>query len=491
MHHNAFTIERLARELDKRIDGETLQDCFSSSKEDIFFVFDTLCLQIQFYKGEAFVFIKDLVSLPKRNLLRQFENLIGLDVSNVTSHDCDRSFHLEFSSNIELHFEFYGRHSRVVTSMDNEFVQFPIKTETKPIALQKQFVFNGEVAGLKFLTNEQKEILSSISNNNPSEKAWPIFRERLRNSDYEIDTSSDKPSIQYRSNSNRASFDFLDFYSTFSKKYISQIRSSEIKEQSIRELQRNLKKHKSRLNKTETFLKIGQKGLSYKEKADILMANLHRKAEGNKLEVFDFYNDEQIEIKLKQGLTIQDQAAIFYKKAKNQHLEQDQKAKLIANLTIKIQEINDRLEKINSADQFELKKLIKAPKVAEKSNKKSKYPFQTQEFQGFEIWIGSNSKQNDEIVKRASKEDTWLHIKDKAGSHVLIRRNAGKEPSPSCLEYAASLAAWHSKARKETIAAVLFTKRKYIRKFKGALPGQVKVDREDVLLVDPSFWKNS
>ena len=41
-------------------------------------------------------------------------------------------------------------------------------------------------------------------------------------------------------------------------------------------------------------------------------------------------------------------------------------------------------------------------------------------------------------------------------------------------------------AKSQTLAPVMYTLRKYVRKPKGFLPGKVIVEKEDVILVEPS-----
>ena len=77
-----------------------------------------------------------------------------------------------------------------------------------------------------------------------------------------------------------------------------------------------------------------------------------------------------------------------------------------------------------------------------------------------------------------------------AGSHVLVKNPSNADLSEDVIEFAASLAARFSKNQHESLAAVIYTSPKYVRKFKGALPGQVRVDREEVILVAPYVVQN-
>ena len=62
-----------------------------------------------------------------------------------------------------------------------------------------------------------------------------------------------------------------------------------------------------------------------------------------------------------------------------------------------------------------------------------------------------------------------------------------KSPNPSAevLEYAASLAAGYSKSNSESLVAVMYTQKKYVRKTKNLAAGMVIVEKEKTLLVEP------
>ena len=85
----------------------------------------------------------------------------------------------------------------------------------------------------------------------------------------------------------------------------------------------------------------------------------------------------------------------------------------------------------------------------------------------------------------AHKDDLWLHAKDVSGSHVIIKFQAGKTFPTTVIEKAAQLAAWYSKRKSDSLCPVIYTPKKFVRKPKGAAPGSVIVDRENVILVTP------
>jgi predicted ribosome quality control (RQC) complex YloA/Tae2 family protein len=106
---------------------------------------------------------------------------------------------------------------------------------------------------------------------------------------------------------------------------------------------------------------------------------------------------------------------------------------------------------------------------------------------GLEILVGKTDRGNDTLTgKIAQKNDLWFHTQDVPGSHVLVRNpeRLPQLPFPT-IRQAASLAAYFSKARKDTKVAVDYTFRKYITKPKGAKPGLVLVMQKHSILVAP------
>ncbi|HEU4641997.1 MAG TPA: NFACT RNA binding domain-containing protein [Gemmatimonadaceae bacterium] len=105
---------------------------------------------------------------------------------------------------------------------------------------------------------------------------------------------------------------------------------------------------------------------------------------------------------------------------------------------------------------------------------------------GLDIWVGRGARANDELTfHAASPDDVWLHARDAAGAHVVLRWQRDEPPPTRDLEEAALLAAWHSRSRGSTVVPVDWTRRKYVRKPRGAAPGLVLLQRADTLFVRP------
>lgn len=105
------------------------------------------------------------------------------------------------------------------------------------------------------------------------------------------------------------------------------------------------------------------------------------------------------------------------------------------------------------------------------------------------VWVGRNNHENDEITFRLSSPgDYWFHAQGVPGSHVVLRsRGGGDKPSKAVIEATASIAAHFSKARHSELVPVIYTQRRYVRKFRGAKPGQVRCERETMVMVPPQL----
>lgn len=103
--------------------------------------------------------------------------------------------------------------------------------------------------------------------------------------------------------------------------------------------------------------------------------------------------------------------------------------------------------------------------------------------------VGRSNIENDEITfKVAAPTDLWFHAHSVAGSHVVLKSRGGKGGAPAAIiQRTASIAAHYSKARHSGLVPVIYTQRKYVRKFRGANAGQVTCEREKMVMVPPAL----
>jgi predicted ribosome quality control (RQC) complex YloA/Tae2 family protein len=103
------------------------------------------------------------------------------------------------------------------------------------------------------------------------------------------------------------------------------------------------------------------------------------------------------------------------------------------------------------------------------------------------VIVGRSNSENDEITFHVSAPtDWWFHAEGVPGSHVVLRPRGGTDAPPArVIEQAASIAAHFSKAKHSGLVPVIYTRRRYVRKFRGAEPGQVRCERETMVMVPP------
>jgi predicted ribosome quality control (RQC) complex YloA/Tae2 family protein len=103
---------------------------------------------------------------------------------------------------------------------------------------------------------------------------------------------------------------------------------------------------------------------------------------------------------------------------------------------------------------------------------------------GLPIYVGRNAAENDELTfSFAKSDDLWLHAQGAPGSHVVIRLVKGSDAPVETLRDAATLAVLYSDLKKAGKGDVIYTRRKWVRKAKGATPGSVIVTQEKTLFI--------
>ncbi len=273
--------------------------------------------------------------------------------------------------------------------------------------------------------------------------------------------------------------------------YLALVRGSFEKEKNslLRSYQDQLKKTESYIQKASGKLEELQNAAPPSRLADVIMANLHVFSDGKaEAELLDFYTGNPVSIKLKPNQKPQQLAESLYRKSKNRQLELDQIAKTIQAKHALRSELEEKIASLESISEYRQLKNYKKTHKEDKALTKeaSGLPFKVFEFEGFTIWVGKSAKDNDEMLRGfIHKDDLWLHARQVPGSHVVIRMKGIATLPNSVLERAAGLAAFYSKLKNDSLAPVIYTQAKFVRKVKGSAPGSVMVDREKVILVPP------
>jgi len=260
--------------------------------------------------------------------------------------------------------------------------------------------------------------------------------------------------------------------------------------QALRLIEKQIRLTTLYIQKTESRIQELDTATPQEHIADIIMANLHALPKGSgEVELFNFYNNDTIKVKLNPRLSPQEFAANLYRKGKNRAKEVEQLFENLSYREAKLAKLQIQLAAIEAIENVKvLRQYLKENDLVAKTQDEDLLPYREFETEGYKIWVGRNSEANDKLTQQyASKNDIWLHARSVAGSHVIIKVQAGKTVPKPVLERAAELAAWFSKGKTETLCPVIYTPKKFVRKVKGGKPGQVMVDKEEVIMVSPKL----
>ncbi len=516
MQNNYYFLRQLTTTLNTSLNGATLAECFTQNKNELIFGFtkNQHSLYIKAHLDPSFcclAFPEDF-HRARKNSVDLFPDFINHTIVAIKQFENERCFALTFSNDWKLLFKMHGNRSNVISYDEHDQIKHVFNSKLKkdyeidlkhldrPIN-QSKASFEAHEGDLKIIfPTFGKEVLTFLKNHNYEsqsiEEKWRLVNgvlSQLNSSnfyikelDYKIEFSLLETNAYIEKHT-----DPLEAINKFFNLKVSTAAVRELKHQTITQIKKSLKQSKSYIDKTKNRLNKIANDESYNQLADILMANLHQIPAGaSETTLPNFYNDNKsITIKLKKTLSPQKNAESLYRKSKNQSKEIDN---LTASIKAKEQLINElelHLLSIEEIEHFkELKQYLKANRLeATQSNQEvESKPFNEFEFEGYQIFVGKNAKSNDKMLQQyAYKEDLWLHAKDVSGSHVLIKHQAGKNYPNHVIEAAASVAAYHSKRKTDTLCPVIVTPKKFVRKRKGDPPGAVVVDKEETIMVEP------
>lgn len=259
-------------------------------------------------------------------------------------------------------------------------------------------------------------------------------------------------------------------------------------------LERNVKKYDLQLKQQ----KDAEKKEKYKLYGELLQAYGYGIEAGAKFaEVENYYdNNALIKIPLDETLSALDNSKKYFEKygklkrttealesliietkAQIDHLESIQNALEIATSSDDLVQIKEELAEFG---------FIKKNRGAKKEKSKSK-PFHYRSASGYDIYVGKNNYQNDELSFRvATGNDWWFHAKGMPGSHVIVKSNNEELPD-SVFEEAGRLAGFYSKGRENEKIEIDYLQKKNLKKPSGAAPGFVVYYTNYSLVIEPDI----
>ena len=312
----------------------------------------------------------------------------------------------------------------------------------------------------------------------------------------EFSEFSQKENTNPENKNNRKYFETLnEGLNAYFKTTITSNVISEKKKSLLKYVDSQIKKFKKIEKNIKVDLKKNENFENYKNIGDILAANMHQIKYGmKKVTVFDFYNNQEITINLDPLLSPNDNLNFYYNKynkgkrtisALNLRFGDIQnEIKYFEEIKMFIEKENDFIGIEEIENELNLSDNGNKIKNKIKLNKTKKRELLSFDYKGFQIFVGRNNKENEEIsFSKGQPNDIWMHIKDIPGSHVLILRNNQELPE-DVLIYAANLACEYSKAKKGDKVTVDYCERKFVKKIKNSKPGNVTYTNFHSLLVN-------
>ena len=245
-------------------------------------------------------------------------------------------------------------------------------------------------------------------------------------------------------------------------------------------LERDQKKYVLQLKQ----LKDSEKREKYRIYGELIQAFGYGLESGSKELIAENYYDENREIKIPLDPTMspQENAKRYFDK----YNKMKRTSEALEELTLETKAQIDHLESIQnsleialSADDLvqikdELTEYGFIRKVrGQKKEKVKSRPFHYISSDGYDIYVGKNNYQNDELTfKFATGNDWWFHAKGIPGSHVVVKANNTELPDRT-FEEAGMLAAYYSKARNNDKVEIDYLQKKNVKKPNGAVPGFV------------------
>ena len=271
------------------------------------------------------------------------------------------------------------------------------------------------------------------------------------------------------------------------------------KGQAIRKTVSNL------LTRTQRKMALQEKELSatydrerLRQLGDIVTANLYQIQRGQTvLSAEDFYDENMavIEIPLSPLLSPQQNAAKFYKdytRMKNAEKELTRQLQLGQQECQYLQSVLEELDRaLTDAELEEIRSELADGGYLRRDSGKKRLktkklpPMYFVSTDGYEIYVGRNNRQNEELTFRsARKDDLWLHAQKVHGSHVIIACG-GTTPPDDTITQAAQLAAHYAETAGGQNIPVDVTTVKQVKKPPNAKPGMVIYHTYRTVIVNP------
>lgn len=527
MIKNYFFLSRLSYELKKKIQGCTIIDSFTQQKDKLEIVlFNEQKFILEFCVNHTipFIQINEFFNRRKRNSKTIFSQIVNLKFSDVFIAKNDRVLLFQIENEISLFFTIRGKFTNIYLLAGDDFYSFKkipdedlekIKNEflslefipplTQPEFSQEDYALSFDELKRKYpflskeiFSEELKEkkislelLLREINN---------IFYDDL----YILNNLKNNELKIFTARSNSFTFERINKYNSAietTKNFLILLDQNQrfinLFNLTSKHIDKELNYLKKKKENLQSRIRTGNNEAVYRKLGELLLINKSELKTGmNEITVQDIYSDNcPITIQLNTKLNPSQNIEYYFDKAKDEKLFFERINKILPEIERKITRLENAKNQLNTCESFNSLNSIMAEagiKMKTKINKQKEPKIKLKQYvieNKYSVFVGRDNKSNDLLtLKFAKQNDFWFHARSVAGSHVVLRIDNKNDVVPkSILKKAASIAAFHSKAKNSSLIPVSYTFKKYVIKKKGMDVGQVALLKENTLLVKPEI----
>lgn len=536
MINHFYTLYKVVHSLNLVLKDADILECFTQEKDEVIIIFAsdkevfTLCINLS--ANEQTIYLRDKFSRARSNTRNLFPEIISSRFVKIDIHDNDRVLFLRLNNrDIVINLAAASEHNILILNKEhtitNSLYKYKelVNTTYDKVAniLPPPNKDNFNTIG-KLLSNSDillprtyaNELLSeySLDSKTPIDevhqldeiiiKAKGLRQEALKSNKYYLYVFEDNTAIfsllELLDSSLPAPLTFDNIHSALARRTAFQ-KKSEATQMSkatilkkLNTLKRKLEKHIEVCQQAGDLEQLVEK---YKTFAEVLMSSGNpNKRAGKALDTYDWYGNA-ISIPLDEKMTIVENSQRYYNKVRKIKSDIQKREEMLPKLTRKLSQVCELIDNIDSlSSSKEVKKYINTNINTNKDMNKAINQGEATKFrefdlgEGYTLFVGRSAANNDELtVKFGKANDIWLHARGAAGSHAILRGQNPKETKPpkNILKVAAGIAAYYSKQKNAKMVPVAYTFKKYVHKPRGAAPGSVIMQREEVVFAEPKL----
>jgi predicted ribosome quality control (RQC) complex YloA/Tae2 family protein len=536
---NYHTLKNLIIQIKPKLVHSQIVEAFTQEKDTLHIIIageEALALELN-ATGQGYIFLRSKFERARKNSLDIFPEIFGNEIRDVLIYKADRIIEILLSSGLKLIFQFFtgkvnffllNQKGEIIASFKNpkdnigKIFESEKKDSNYDLMLSDFNAFKN-VWESNEIENPVLRLVKSVDTIDmlmareilhragelEAEKIWKALVEvgaELKNPKARIYYEGSFPryfSILELTHINLRKVEFDDINEAIRRFVIeTRVGKSYRNEKKAIETKLNelVEKRRRTIEKVVEEIENNQRAQQYEIFGSILMANLNLIEKGlEEVELVNVFSEkgEKIKIKLDPSLSPVENAQMYFEKAKKTRASLKIAQERLERLKFEIKQLKNLLDELASCENFDALKKFKEKNLEElkkfgivKDKIVEKIGGKFRRFivdGGFEVWVGKDAKSNELLTfKFSDKEDLWFHARGTSGAHVVLKTGR-RQPSKKAIEQAGSIAAYFSQARTSRLVPVVVTKRKYVRKPKGAPEGTVAVEREEVIMVEPKI----